>query len=183
LERRREPTVPVRRVMTQLDIGRFGRVLNVFAAALAAAILVAACGGSHPTHTRKSADGSRSIRFARCMRANGVPGFPDSGAEVQFSQSGKTVSIDGVSVSSPAFQSAQQKCEHYISSGAPSAAQQAKFKQEILKVARCMRAHGVSDYPDSGTWTGPNPNPQSPAFKAAAKKCGTGGVATSMSLP
>jgi hypothetical protein len=168
--------------MHHLDMSRFDRVLTVIAAVLAAAILVAACGGSKATHARKSADASSAIKFAGCMRVNGVPSFPDSGAQIQYSQDGQTVSINGVSVSSPVFQSAQQKCEHYISSGAPSAAQQAKFAQEILKVARCMRAHGVPDYPDSGTWTGPNPNPQSPAFKAAAQKCHTG-VATSMSLP
>lgn len=169
--------------MNHLDVGRFGHVMTVVAAVFAATILVAACGRSHATHTRKSADAGSAIKFARCMRANGVPSFPDSGATIQQGSSGHTLSINGVSVSSPAFQSAQQKCEHYISSRAPiSAAQQAKFAQEILKVARCMRAHGVTDYPDSGTWTGPNPNPQSPVFKTAAKKCHTG-VATSMSLP
>jgi hypothetical protein len=167
--------------MNHLDIGRSSHVLTVFAASCAAAILVAACGGSHATHTRKSTDAGSAIKFARCMRANGIPSFPDSGATIQQGSSGQAVSINGVSVSSPAFQSAQQKCEHYISS-APSANEQAKYAQETLKVARCMRAHGVTDYPDSGTWTGPNPNPQSPVFKTAAAKCHTG-VATSMSLP
>jgi hypothetical protein len=92
------------------------------------------------------------------------------------------VSINGVSVSSPAFHTALKTCQHYISIPA-TAAQDAKFAQAIVKVARCMRAHGVPDFPDSGTWTGSNPNPESPAFKAATKDCGGGGVATSATLP
>lgn len=171
--------------MAQLRIeGRFGRGLAVIAVALAAA-LVAACGGSHATHPRKSAGASSAIKFARCMRANGVPSFPDSGGEVQSSQSGQTMSINGVAVSSPAFQSAQQKCQHYISSSAPiSGAEQAKFRQEILKTARCMRAHGIKSFPDSGTFnTSGALNPNAPAFKAASRKCGIGGTATAYSLP
>jgi hypothetical protein len=175
----------MRRVINHLDIGGFGRVLTIVAAVLAAAALVAACGGSKAGHARKSAQASSAIKFARCMRTNGVPSFPDSGAQVQSSQNGQTMSINGVSVSSPAFESAQQKCQHYISSGAPiSAAEQAKFRQVILKVARCMRAHGIKAFPDSGTFnTSSALNPQAPAFRAASKKCGIGGTATSYSLP
>src|SRR5579875_2702653 len=148
------------------------RKITIIAAALVGAVLVAACGGSHTTHARKSTTAS-TIAFARCMRTHGVPSFPDSGGEVQYSQNGQTVSINGVSVSSPAFQSAQQKCQRYISSSALSPAQQAKFAQEILKVVRCMRAHGITSYPDSGTFnTSSSLNPDAPAFKEAAKKCG-----------
>ncbi len=120
------------------------------------------------------------------MRANGVPSFPDSGAAIQSVQgsNGQTASINGVAVNSPAFHSALQKCEHYISSGASiSAAQRAKFTQETLKVARCMRAHGIKSFPDSGTFnTSSALNPQAPAFKTASKKCGVG-FATGASLP
>jgi hypothetical protein len=171
--------------MTHLNIGRFGRGLTVIAAVLAAAILVAACGGSHASRTRRSSEASNAIKFARCMRADGVPSFPDSGAQIKSSQNGQAVSINGVSVRSPAFESAQQKCQHYISSSAPpSAAEQAKFRQEILKTARCMRAHGIKAFPDSGTFNQSSElNPQAPAFKAASRKCGIGGTATSYSLP
>lgn len=158
--------------------------LTMIAAALATAILLTACGGSHANHTRKSEAAGRTIAFAKCMRANGVPSFPDSGAALQSlpGSGSQSVSINGVAVSSPAFHSALQTCQHYISTPA-TPAQDAKFARETLKVARCMRAHGVPDFPDSGTWTGPNPNPEAPAFKAAAKDCGVGGVATSATLP
>ena len=160
------------------------RRLTISAAALTTMILLAACGGSHANHTNKAEATSRTIAFAKCMRASGVPSFPDSGAALQSlpGSRSQSVAINGVSVSSPAFHTALKTCQHYISTPV-TAAQDAKFAQTILKVARCMRAHGVPDFPDSGTWTGPNPNPQSPAFKAATKECGVGGVATSATLP
>lgn len=158
-------------------------MLAVIAAVLVAT-LVAACGASHRTHARRSARPGGAIQFAKCMRASGVPSFPDSGGALHFSASGQIVSINGVAVSSPAFESAQQKCEHYLSNSASvSPAEQATFRQENLKVARCMRAHGIASYPDSGTFaTSGDLNPQAPAFQAAAKKCGLG-IATGVSLP
>jgi hypothetical protein len=60
-----------------------------------------------------------------------------------------------------------------------SASQQAA----ALAFARCMRSHGVPNFPDP-TFTatpsgGPSqqvlPNPQAPAFKAAAAACGGSG--------
>jgi hypothetical protein len=44
-----------------------------------------------------------------------------------------------------------------------------------LKLARCMRAHGVSNFPDpspgGGIQIGPGIDPSSPAFKAAQASC------------
>jgi len=44
------------------------------------------------------------LQFAQCMRANGVPNFPDPSAN-------GAVSVQGVDTSSPQFQSALQTCE------------------------------------------------------------------------
>jgi hypothetical protein len=45
----------------------------------------------------------------------------------------------------------------------------------LLNLARCMRAHGVSNFPDPsrghGLTIGPGINPQSPAFQAAQQAC------------
>jgi hypothetical protein len=54
-----------------------------------------------------------------------------------------------------------------------------KVKAQMVRFAQCMRAHGVSNYPDpifhgggivSQLPTGVDPN--SPSFQAAAKACG-----------
>jgi hypothetical protein len=42
------------------------------------------------------------LAFAKCMRENGVPDFPDP--------TGGAINIGGVDVSSPAFQAASEKC-------------------------------------------------------------------------
>jgi hypothetical protein len=160
------------------------RKTTIIAVITAAATLVAACGGNHATPTDTSAQVSRAIEFARCMRSSGVPSYPDSGADLSQDLSGQTLSINGVSVNSPAFHSALRRCDRYISSGASiNGAQRAKFTRETLKVARCMRAHGIESYPDSGTFNTTSAlNPQAPAFRAASKKCGVG-IATGVSLP
>jgi hypothetical protein len=64
-----------------------------------------------------------------------------------------------------------------------SASQQAQQTARGLKFARCMRSHGVPNFPDPKVVSRsggservylPGVNPQSPAFQTAAKACGFG---------
>ncbi len=92
------------------------------------------------------------------MRRHGVPDFPDpsSGGRFGIQQSssgngGGTLSVDGrqLSVSAPAFQTAMQECQKYQPQGPPiSGAQLAKLQKGALKMAQCMRTHGVPNFPD-----------------------------------
>jgi hypothetical protein len=183
---------------------RHTRLLTV-AAALAAATIIAACGSSTPTGTsslrtassRPSASSSSSssgshvtsstLPFSKCMRANGVPNFPDlsnNGIRIE-GNSGQTITVNGVSVNAPAYAAARQKCEKYMphTSGTPTPAQSAQEHQQALQFARCMRSNGVPNFPDpkvisssGGNQTVylPGINPYAPAFQTAAKKCGGG---------
>jgi hypothetical protein len=77
------------------------------------------------------------------MRSNGVPDFPDPSASGGFRLPA------GTDRSSPAFEAAQAKCQKFLPAGPgsgppPSASSLAK----MLKVAQCMRRHGISDFPD-----------------------------------
>ena len=68
------------------------------------------------------------------------------------------ISVDGhqLNVSGPAFQKAMQKCQKYQPQGPPiSGAQLARFRQGALKMAECMRTHGVPNFPDPQVATGP----------------------------
>jgi hypothetical protein len=48
----------------------------------------------------------------------------------------------------------------------------AQAQQETLSFARCMRAHGVSNFPDDLQYQGiPGINPSSPAFTSAQTAC------------
>jgi hypothetical protein len=176
------------------------RAASATAAMLAAAVALAACGGSSPSNTSKKTANNRSgaaLKLAQCMRTHGVPDFPDpsSGGHFGMQQTsdgngGGSISVDGrqLSVSAPAFQKAMQDCQKFQPQGPPvSGAQLAKLQKGALKMAECMRSHGVPNFPDPTVGTGPNGhgvgirlgskaggggfNPQSPAFQAANKIC------------
>ena len=122
------------------------------------------------------------------MRSHGVPNFPDlSGNRMRIAASGQTISVNGVSFSASAFSAARQKCQGYLPHTYASPAQAAQQRQRGLKFARCMRSHGVPNFPDPkavGTSSGNNQavylpgvtdgELQAPAFQAAAKACGGG---------
>ena len=177
----------------------------------AAAALLAGCGGggAHrstgvarigtgkaPTGTTAGSESgsieSRELAFAKCMRAHGLPGFPDPspGGNFQFRKG------SGDEPSSPAFQRAQAKCKGFLPPGPgsgppPSAQTLARF----LRIAQCMRSHGVPRFPDPMTHVPANPfgsdkvgvlsdiegvilifpstlETRSPAFIHAAAECG-----------
>jgi hypothetical protein len=132
-------------------------------------------------------------QFAACMRKNGVPNFPDpsSTGEISIGPS------SGIDPGSPKFQSAQQKCRKLLPNGGqPTPAQIAKAQQSALDFSKCMRAHGVTKFPDptfsSGGGIGikigskgGGLDPNNPTFKAAQQACqghllfGKGGGTTS----
>jgi hypothetical protein len=154
-----------------------------------------AAGAGATSSTAPGAGGSRPLAFARCMRANGVPNFPDPtpGGRPLFSTT-------GINPSSPAFQAAQAKCHGFMAlpggPGAPSVSPQQKAQSlaKLRKIAVCMRAHGVSEFPDPRTTppssqADPGPgvitdfdgvflvfpstiNLQAPAYRQALTACG-----------
>lgn len=171
---------------------RRGRVLPVAAAALAAGLLVAGCGGSPSTPSSNSATGgpqagSQAIAYSRCMRSHGVPSFPDPTISRSGGGVGIGLSIPGSVSSSPAFKGAQQACAKLAPDGpgaggaAPVTAQQ---HREIVQFAACMRAHGVPGFPDpdaTGTFHLVNINTNSPAFTTATQKCQVNGMPLNIS--
>ena len=118
------------------------------------------------------------------MRSDGVPNFPDLSSSAMLIQAnGQTLSVNGVSVDASAFLAARAKCEKYMPHVAASPAQAAHQTRKGLQFARCMRSHGVPNFPDPKLTTSTNGNAvadlrgaglnfQSPAFKAAATACG-----------
>src|SRR5215471_19529347 len=109
-------------------------------------LLATACGGgsSPAAATGGSTHVQAALAYARCMRAHGVPDFPDPDSNGQFN-------IDPHSVSSQET-AANQVCHHLLSPGrGASAAQQQHMLGQLVKYARCMRAHGVPNFPDPNT--------------------------------
>jgi hypothetical protein len=165
---------------------------RVLAALTAAALPLAACGssasnssGGTGTGAADPANHARALQFASCMRTHGVPNFPDPGANgsggmlVQASPNG--TKVNGVSVNGPAFQSAMQACRSKLPNGGKPRQLSAARRQQMLQFSQCMRAHGISGFPDP-TFGGGGVqlqlsksggiDPNSPAFQAAQKACG-----------
>ncbi|MGH9918224.1 MAG: hypothetical protein ACRD6W_05050 [Nitrososphaerales archaeon] len=157
-------------------------------------LLFSACGGSatpgvaslsgksphtsNPPSSGTAGSGTKrqdSIKFAKCMRSHGVKTFPES-------SNGRTVKIgsgSGIDPNSPTFQAAQKACQSLLPK--PSPAQIRQAEQNALELSKCMRAHGVPNFPDPQFSTGGASikisagsgglNPTSPAFQSAQKAC------------
>jgi len=135
-----------------------------------------ASGQGGPSLTMKTQDG---FKFSACMRAHGLPNFPDPNAQgvIQFG------SANGIDPSSPKFQAAQQACRKVLPNGGqPSPQQIAKAQQAALAFSACMRSHGIKDFPDptfSGGGVqmslrggpGSDLDPSSPLFQKAQTAC------------
>jgi len=181
------------------------RQVGVAATAIVAlALLVAGCGGggspssgvahlgtSTATSTSSAGSGASSpeaqpggqaVAYSACVRAHGVPDFPDpqvhsSGNEVKVSI-GITPAISG----NPHFKSAQQACSKLLPGGGPGSGSGPQIspqeQSQYLKATACIRTHGVPSFPDP-TFSGGGVHipktagidPRSPQVRAAEEAC------------
>jgi len=161
--------------------------LLLAAAMLASTIAIAACGSHVPsasTPNRSATSTGSTQTFSKCMRANGVPNFPDlSRSGILTQGSGQTITVNGITVNAPAYMAARAKCHQYLQSIPASPTQAVQQQQRGLKFAKCMRNHGVPNFPDPKVLSRsggnavvylPGVNLQSPAVRSAAKACGGG---------
>jgi hypothetical protein len=102
---------------------------------------------------------STGLAFAECMRANGVPNFPDAepGRALLFRLG------DGINPASPAVETAQAKCRKLLPAGPPGPGSNthpsAQTLAKLLRIAMCMRQHGIRQFPDPRTSVPSNLNP------------------------
>jgi len=152
------------------------------------ALLAVGCGGSPGSHvaqlgstmTRTSTSSANApqangaVAFARCMRSNGVLNYPDPTSSGLVKES-----LQQLGVSSSRFQAAQNACLHLLPNGGsgPSPARVQLVKAVSLAFSRCVRSHGVPNFPDPDS-TGRIPDPASvgidqgsPKFEAANQAC------------
>jgi hypothetical protein len=123
---------------------RTDRALLAGATLLTSCALVA-CGGSSSGSSSASAGGSAqyktAVKYARCMRTDGVSNFPDPKNPGGFSQA----AINALNTSAPAYVSATTKCQKLLpNAGVPTSSQAAATLVYAIKVAKCERAHGIN---------------------------------------
>jgi hypothetical protein len=166
------------------------RTCTAVAASMACfAFVTAACGKTTPgprvaalTSTTSTAASGPSaaaatataslLAYSQCMRAHGVPDFPDPvGDSLRINGSpGSDLSPD-----SPQFVTAASACKA-LAPTSQGGHVTAKDQAGALKYAACMRSHGVPDFADpvfknGGIQQQVNGDPNSPQFKAADKAC------------
>jgi hypothetical protein len=167
------------------------RATGIAAAFAIAAISLAGCGGS-ASPVVPSLSGSRQAAQAaeqseaqllhsagQCIRSHGIPGFPDP------TISGSGLGIDKsqlLAVSRAALNNALTACRTELARAGfeagrlhPTSVTPAQMAQ-ILAFARCVRAHGIPNFPDPAPGTGeitlpPGTAKDSPVLQAADRAC------------
>jgi hypothetical protein len=143
---------------------------------------ISACGSSAPVGSggaSTAANAEKAVKFAECMRSNGISDFPDPGASGEFT-------IDGIAngssldTSTPAFTQAIGECKDLEPAGFMGSTRSPRQMQAALEFAQCIRANGVPDFPDPTNGqplvdTNRIPSAAEPggmsALKAAMQKC------------
>jgi hypothetical protein len=163
-------------------------LLTALAAAAGLGLLASACEGSSTegvaqvdsmqttTDASTSSPDSGSgdpAAYSACMRSHGLPNSPDPN-----SNGIKLDSTRGLDRSSPQFESAEEACKSLLPDGGRPDPQTASQEQvALLRLARCMRSHGVPNFPDpqpDGETVQAMPDDvdtRSPRFMAAERVC------------
>jgi len=130
--------------------------LSLAAAIASVALLVAGCGSSSAPSSGTGSPASfaaAAFKYSRCMRDHGLASFPDpamtdhDGQQVAYLTA--TIPLDP----SPAFKRAQTACRGILptpSNVSPTqlAQQHHKREQQLVAFAKCLRGHGITDFPD-----------------------------------
>jgi hypothetical protein len=155
-------------------------------ALVAVTLVLVACGSGSPSprvaslgSTTPAASGSSSagnptksaVAYAQCIRAHGVPNWPDPDEQGHFNAK--------PDLASPQLLAALKACKDLLPGGGNMTTGGKLSPHELaqlLKYSKCMRAHGIKNFPDPTsnglTLTPGNAlDPSSPQFRAADKAC------------
>jgi pyruvate/2-oxoglutarate dehydrogenase complex dihydrolipoamide acyltransferase (E2) component len=160
---------------------RLPRTLLSALGALAAILLLAACGSAKPSNSNASAERKNEQQFlnlAKCLREHGI--------NVNTSTVGGPIRIQPQGRPSPqTMEAARTACSKYAPADAPKLSPQERVAREeaVQKFAKCMREHGIKVEAKTGNGGAEiaigirpgegGPNPNSPGFEAAQKACQT----------
>jgi hypothetical protein len=95
---------------------------------------------------------SQAVAYSECMRAHGVPSFPDPKVTTNGNEVKVAVRVTPGITGNPKFNSAQKACSKLIPGGGPGPGSDhqisPKEQSEYLKAAACIRSHGIPNFPD-----------------------------------
>jgi hypothetical protein len=129
-------------------LARSRGLVAVAVVAVALAGAAAGCGGSASTGRPAAASAPRNAAAAwhqvvLCARAHGMPGLPDP----QIDASGKAIFPNGLNVPERTRQACQATFDRLVPNTQNTEPTRAQLAA-LLRFARCMRSHGIPDWPD-----------------------------------
>lgn len=127
---------------------------------IAVIALVSGCGSTAPSSTGSAGTGDngttqrdKAERFSQCMRSNGIDAFPDPDASGNLTID-QVANGSSINPSSPAFTRALDACKSLEPTNFTGTTRTPQQMKAARRWARCIRANGVSDFPDP-TASGP----------------------------
>lgn len=91
----------------------------------------------------------QAVKFAECMRANGVSEFPDPNGSGGFTIE-DIANNSSLDTSSTAFEQAMGACRDLEPPGFTGGQRSLEQQVAAIKFAQCVRDNGVPDFPDPG---------------------------------
>jgi hypothetical protein len=127
------------------------RKLGALGALAIVALIGTGCSsGTDGTDGNNTAAGGQeqAVKFAECMRSNGVTQFPDPDASGELTIDG-VLNGSGIDPNAPAWKAAIGACKDLQPSGFTGGGERSASEQDgALKFAQCIRENGVEDFPD-----------------------------------
>jgi hypothetical protein len=113
------------------------------------ALIGAGCGGNDSSSANTTAaNQGKAVKFAQCMRENGVSQFPDPDASGQLTIDG-VLNGSSIDSNSPTWTEAIAACKDLQPPGFTGPGERSADQQDAaLKFAQCIRENGVEDFPD-----------------------------------
>ncbi|PZG02790.1 hypothetical protein [Micromonospora deserti] len=125
-------------------------------------------GGATPAATASLSSDERALKFAQCMRDQGID-MPDPGTD------GSSVFGKGAA-SKDKLDAATEACRQYMPDGGELRQPSAERIDQLRKFAQCMREHGIAKFPDPQAdglmdIQGAGIDPEDAAYQAAEEAC------------
>jgi hypothetical protein len=96
---------------------------------------------------KKASPHEKAVKFAECMRNNGVAAFPDPASSGKLTIDG-VVNGSSVNPNSAAWKQAINACKHLEPAGFTGTKATPRQMTARLEFAQCIRDNGVKDFPD-----------------------------------
>ena len=128
------------------------RKLGPLAALAVVALIGAGCSDAPDENgnagNTNAANQKQAVKFAECMRDNGVDEFPDPDASGGLTIDG-VVNGSSLDTSTPSWETAIATCKDLQPPGFTGRGRRSAGQQEAaLEFAQCIRDNGVKDFPD-----------------------------------